>query len=168
MRASFAQPKPIQPVSESIQVNIKESNKNKLAFTRKFKTFIGAVEFKQNKESEQLSLPIANLRTPNFVTPQAAQPAQRSFFSQQEEVEFVKKPSAPNRNSANSQKQEQEPQNAMSFLQRMANVGRALSAKTEQETAPEKAKVGVTERAAKKPEDNDYLEIPAFLRRQAN
>ena len=168
LRASFAQPKPIQTVSESIQVNIKETNINKLAFTRKLKTFIGAVEFRHSKESEQLSLPIANLKTPSFVTPQAAQPAQRSFFSQQEEVEFVKKPIASPRSSANSPKQEQEPQNAMSFLQRMANVGRALSAKPEQESVVEKTKVGVTERMVKKPEENDYLEIPAFLRRQAN
>lgn len=54
----------------------------------------------------------------------------------------------------------------------MAGVGRVLTAKPETAERSlhvvEKAKVEVTERTTKTAAEDDYLEIPAFLRRQAN
>ena len=117
---------------------------------------------------------------PAFISPPAAQPAQRSFFGQPE-TEYVKKPApAESRSGIRSGYEEagkKDNTGAVNFLHRMANVGRVLAAKPERlvqqpeqrvSQSSEKAKVEVTERTSKTAADSDYLEIPAFLRRQAN
>jgi cell division protein FtsZ len=119
-------------------------------------------------------------REPSFVSPTPAQPAQRSFFAQQEAAGFphkdaqaaaVKKETAREHSSAGADRTAPGG-NAMSFFQRMAGVGRVLTSKPEQTDngvhVVEKTRVEVTDRSTKPASQDDYLEIPAFLRRQAN
>ena len=68
--------------------------------------------------------------------------------------------------------------NTKGFFQRMADVGRSLSTRHEESTPKQnvqervhvvqKPASEVTEKAHKQAEDDQYLDIPAFLRRQAN
>ena len=133
-----------------------------IAFARNLKTNIGAVKYTEAVVEEQVAMPIAaGMREKPFVAPKAAQPNQRSFFS-------------PTEAPANKIVEEESnaPSSAINFLHKMANVGRALTAKPEKQertiSVVEKPRVEVTERNAKSASDSDYLEIPAFLRRQAN
>lgn len=71
-----------------------------------------------------------------------------------------------------------QPENAgaRGFFQRMADVGRALSSRYEDGIKPQthervhvvQKQVEVTEKPAKPADEDQYLDIPAFLRRQAN
>lgn len=151
-----------------------------VVFASRMSTFIGAVKY--HEETEQLQLPIAvGMRTPAFISPQPAQPAQRSFFAAPEETAQNRKPFSAAPRSDRSRNTPEESDNkdrdfagnaARTLINRMANVGRVLASKPEKPErnvhVVEKAKVEVSERTQKSITDNDYLEIPAFLRRQAN
>ncbi|MEI6730290.1 MAG: cell division protein FtsZ [Pseudomonadota bacterium] len=163
------------------------AKKSLVAFARTRNTFIGAIE-REEEPQKQLTLPITQQRDVGFVSPAPAQPLQRSLFNTQDKNDFVDAPKAltPQMsqksrnlagNPANTAKKEQEaPSNAMSFFQKMAGVGKALATKSENSErnvqVVDRTKVGVVEMASggsnKKQDESDYLEIPEFLRRQAN
>ncbi|MEI7668876.1 MAG: cell division protein FtsZ, partial [Pseudomonadota bacterium] len=157
-----------------------QNNKQSLVFAKFIKTNIGALRFIEQIEEEFLEMPRAAgmkesvSRDRGFISPQAVQPVQRSFFSDSQESNnteteknFINEPVAKNK--------ETQINSAISFLHKMANVGRVLASKPEKQErnvqVVEKPKIEVvSETKAKSGTDseNDYLEIPAFLRRQAN
>jgi cell division protein FtsZ len=181
-----------EPVAEQRNIAASEPRAEKhslVSFSGSYTTFIGAVKYAEERTEQPAAVP-AIPRTPSFVSPPAAQPAQRSFFSQAPEssTDYARKPTShhPMRSNgiryAQEEPERKERENganpAANFLNRMANVGRVLAAKAEKPQhvpqperstyVAEKAKVEVTERNSKTPTDSEYLEIPAFLRRQAN
>lgn len=106
---------------------------------------------------------------PSFMPPRAAQPSQRSHY--------VSRPMDEDRVAGRPIRRSEEPQDEQprkpNIFQRMAGMG---TARTETSEAPAPRRVEVTEtkkadirdtKAATGGED-DYLDIPAFLRRQAN
>lgn len=108
---------------------------------------------------------------PTFVPPRAAQPSQRANYSPRpmDEERASGRPSRQNREEA----QEETGGRRMNFFQRMTGMG---TERQEREAAPAPRRVEVTEgkkadirdtKAATGGEE-DYLDIPAFLRRQAN
>lgn len=110
------------------------------------------------------------LGEPGFMPPRAEQPAQRSHFSAAAGEEQTSRP-ANRQASSRPTTQEEDEKRAPSFFQRFASMS-----KSEREEAPAPRRVEVTEakkadirdtRAATGSEEN-YLDIPAFLRRQAN
>jgi cell division protein FtsZ len=149
-----------------------------VTFASKVRTSVGAAtQVPQGAEAQSGNTSAAQ-REPAFISPQPAQPAQRSFFGAQSEPETAGKSALPSarisprdQTSYGTQSREQ-PSNSMSFFHRMANVGRVLTAKPEQPERAlhmvKKAKVEVTEHTAQPSAEDAYLEIPAFLRRQAN
>ncbi len=142
-----------------------------LSFSGRMITSIGAVKFPE-AEIEQVPVPMVasgGARTPSFISPAPAQPAQRSFFpSPEENRNYARRPAHAKGNPASSKEKDTGGNTAINFLNRVANVGRVLASKPERPVpAAEKVKVEVTERTVK-PAADDYLEIPAFLRRQAN
>ena len=164
-----------QPRPKVAAPAVSEEDSNVLVtFVSNLATTIGALKYQE--EAEQIPLPMAaGMRNPAFVSPQATQPAQRSFFVGTDDVEYnsgrtATRGSKVKQNYDNADVREKDATGAMNFLHRMANVGRVLTAKQEK---PERT-VHVVERTkessatAQGPSDNDYLEIPAFLRRQAN
>ena len=170
-----AQPQPVRAVSAH-----SDSDGNPLVvFASRMTTFIGAIKY-QEEAVEQLQLPMAaGMRSPAFVSPMPAQPAQRSFFAAPEESAQKRKQLVSNQ-TANNARRNEETEDLMesagtaarNLINRMANVGRVLASKPEKPErnvhVVEKSKVEVSERPQKSVSDNDYLEIPAFLRRQAN
>ncbi len=174
---AFAAPAPQAQPQPKVAPPIHEGDSNVLvAFVSNLVTAIGALKYQE--EAEQIPLPMAvGMRSPAFVSPQAAQPAQRSFFAATDDVEYSSRPVVRGGKARNhydntaAREKDLGVNGAMNFLHRMANVGRVLAAKQEK---PERT-VHVVERTKEPspvtqggPGDNDYLEIPAFLRRQAN
>jgi cell division protein FtsZ len=147
-----------------------------LAFANDMQTFVGAAAQVQS-ETESLSMAVGE-REPIFMSPQAVQPAQRSFFASDEQSSAKKDSrnsdssiSPRNQGNSNTQGRESQSGSSMSFFQRMAGVGRVLTSKPDQPEREfhvvEKAKVAVTDHSSKSSEEALY-DIPAFLRRQAN
>jgi len=180
LRASFLreqpQPAPATPAAPALQVATAPQDHSAI-FARKMHTSIGAAAQMQ-QEAEALPAAVGQ-RGPSFLSPQPAQPAQRSFFPQAETSGFGRKENGIRANARSAPQEESthdnqgEPQgSAMSFFQRMAGVGRVLTSKPEQPERSfqvvEKPRMEVSERAAKGNTEDAYLEIPAFLRRQAN
>ena len=71
------------------------------------------------------------------------------------------------------QEEEKEPaDHGKSFFSRVADVGRVLSSRATRTEVAERIQVVqkpvISEKPATLPEDDQYLDIPAFLRRQAN
>jgi cell division protein FtsZ len=181
-----SQPAPQQQAAPAAQAPgaIKAQPVPALVFGRNIRTSVGAASSLQTtapapRPAQGAAAGAA--REPSFISPQAAQPAQRSFFAAQEDPHFSRKDTAvskakisPRDHAAGNNAGERQPPagSAMNFFQRMAGVGRVLTAKYEQPERSlhvvEKAKVEVTERTSKPAAEEDYLEIPAFLRRQAN
>lgn len=170
-RTFVPMPRPQQAaVAQAVPLSIPmPSATSAIAFSHNIRTFVGAAStLPQTSQAAQ---------EPSFISPQAAQPSQRSFFAAPEENQFGRKETggakakiSPRDHASDNQ---QVPQgNAMTFFQRMAGVGRVLTAKYEQPERTlqvvEKAKVAVTERTTRPALEDDNLEIPAFLRRQAN
>lgn len=162
-------PKPAVTKRESSE----ESN---VVFSANIHTCIGASS--QLPESSSVQARPATPAMPSFMSAQPTQPAQRSFFSHQEnDTAYLRKELDSARASARAQSQQPKaptkPENAgsaMSFFQRMAGVSRVLTKPEQPERTLQvvkKPEVNVTSQAVKAGED-DYLEIPAFLRRQAN
>jgi cell division protein FtsZ len=149
-----------------------------IAFARNLRTFVGAASSIRQEIRAAKPAPVAaTSQGPSFISPQPAQPTQRSFFSSQEEPHFARtnsapRPKPPSNAQANAPERPSMASNTMNFFQRMAGVGRVLAAKQEQPERSlhvvEKAKVEVTERTTRPSSEDDHLEIPAFLRRQAN
>ena len=155
-----------------------------LAFARNVRTSVGAASSMKEPAARAASeprpaapaIPAATFPSgPSFVSPQASVPAQRSFFAAQEQPQFAQVEAAhkPTLREQATGSAQAAAASTMSFFQRMAGVGRVLTAKPEQADRSlhvvEKAKVEVTERTTKAAaSEDDYLEIPAFLRRQAN
>jgi cell division protein FtsZ len=180
------QPQP--PVFEKKPVTIEKKaptlnadDASAVAFVGNMATAIGAVKYQE--EAQQMPAPpltAAGMRTPAFMSQPPVQPSQRSFFAMADDAEYVRKTAATQRNfertaAPTDQKEKDTPAaGAMNFLHRMANVGKVLASKPEKPERSvqvvEKPKPEVTERSTKTAAatDNDYLEIPAFLRRQAN
>jgi cell division protein FtsZ len=158
---AIPQPQPQAPVVTA-PVPLAQTEARPLTFSRSVQTFIGAAAQMQS-ETEKQAAP----RGPSLTS---AQPSpQRSLFAaeqaEQASSSFAPQPAAQDRDMAG---------NSMSFFQRMAGVGRVLAAKPEQPERSlqvvEKPRVGVTDRSPVKSAaaEESYLEIPAFLRRQAN
>jgi len=168
---------PVQPKVITANNAVTASNNTLIAFVSNLATSIGAVKYQEEAEQMPLPMAVGMRNAPSFVSPQASQPAQRSFFAGTDDVEYSGKAvgsaraSKPRGNYDNTPSRDKEAGNgAMGFLHRMANVGRVLAAKPEKPErnvhVVEKAKdIASTTQAVT---DNDYLEIPAFLRRQAN
>ncbi len=169
--APIEQPAPVLQVAPAPAAAPAKAEEIQVVFVNRIRTSIGAASQVQNETG---ALPAQ--REPSFISPAAAQPAQRSFFGSTPEFKEAPAP----RNSKISPREQASHTasessaaagSSMSFFQRMAGVGRVLTAKPEQperSLVVNKAKAEVTERAAAKPAEDDYLEIPAFLRRQAN
>ena len=155
-----------------------------IALVNNVTTCIGAVKLPE-EETRQVPQPVAmpvaataGGRTPSFVSPAPMQPVQRNFFANTDDnASYARRPAAApqgTRNFDNSREKEPASGSAANFISRMANVGRAIaSAKPEAPATRtphvvEKVKVEVTDRTAKAAAADEYLEIPAFLRRQAN
>lgn len=165
------------------QINaVSQTNASLIAFASRLVTTIGAVKYQE--EAKQMPVPKVaggGMRAPAFVSPAPAQPAQRSFFTMAEDVEYIRKTVASQRGvervpgqQVARERDKDASAGAINFLHRMANVGRVLASKPER---PErsvhvvekpKAEQQPVDRVTKAAIDNDYLEIPAFLRRQAN
>lgn len=104
--------------------------------------------------------------------PRAAQPAQRSHYVSRP-MDEDRIAGRPSRRTEETDDEEATGSRRTNFFQRMAGMG---TARNEREEAPAPRRVEVTEN--KKPEirdtkaatggEEDYLDIPAFLRRQAN
>jgi len=146
-----------------------------IALVNNITTSIGAVKLPEEETRQMPLAAVANARTPSFISPQPTQPVQRNFFpGADENASYARKPAHQGiRNYDNAGKERESAGGAAAnFMNRMANVGRVLTAKPEAPAARtphvvEKVKVEVTDRTAKAAAD-EYLEIPAFLRRQAN
>jgi hypothetical protein len=167
-----------QPVVQEPPVHSAEAEEElELVFGKNMQTTVGAAT--QSQDEVPVRIAVGD-RSPSFISPQASQPAQRSFFSQPGELSPAKAPSGKispreQASSYSAQQPRETPAgggNAMNFFQRMAGVGRVLASRPDQSEARtlhvvEKPKADVVEHTSKSAED-DYLEIPAFLRRQAN
>lgn len=103
--------------------------------------------------------------------PRAAQPSQRSHYISRP-MDEDRVAGRPSRRHEEPQEEEAAAGRKVNFFQRMAGMG---ASRDEQEQAPAaQRRVEVTEN--KKPDvrdsnansEDDYLDIPAFLRRQAN
>ncbi len=168
--ATVAKPKAPAPRRES-------ADESDVVFSVNIHTSIGASS--QLPESTSSQARPATPAMPSFMSEQPSQPAQRSFFSHQEnDTAFLRKELDSARTGARAQQAQHpkapaKPENAgsaMSFFQRMAGVSRVLTKPEQPERTLQVVKrpeVKVSEQAVKAGED-DYLEIPAFLRRQAN
>ncbi len=96
----------------------------------------------------------------------AVSPAEQNARREQQQLARETQPQA----------QPQSPQvQGRSFFQRMADVGRVLSSRSEDEQPAERVQVvqksmqvEVSEKPARLSDEDQYLDIPAFLRRQAN
>lgn len=108
---------------------------------------------------------------PSFMPPRAAQPSQRSHYISRP-MDEDRVAGRPSRRHEEPQEEEAAAGRKVNFFQRMAGMG---ASRDEQEQAPAaQRRVEVTEN--KKPDvrdsnansEDDYLDIPAFLRRQAN
>jgi cell division protein FtsZ len=169
---AFPSPAPQLKVVPVANANDTDDN-TLVAFVSNLATAIGALKYQE--EAQQMPLPMAVGMRAGFVSPRAAQPAQRSFFAATDDVEYTGRPVARGGKARsnlpdNVKEREVNGNGALNFLHRMANVGRVLAAKQER---PERMVhvVEKTKEALPVPQgqsDNDYLEIPAFLRRQAN
>lgn len=142
----------------------------------------GAVRMERSAEEE---LPQASYhREPEFAAAAAPEPKFMarepvSFAPPQQEPELRRiaseMPVMPKREFRNDM--EEEP-SGKGFFQRMADVGRALSSRQESgrgavvseriQVVQRTVQAEVTDAAAKTEEEDQYLDIPAFLRRQAN
>lgn len=133
-----------------------------------------SLEMQEPEVVEQKPVPAAREERaeeePSFMPPRAAQPSQRSHY--------VSRPMDEDRVAGRPSRRQEEPQEEaasgrrMNFFQRMAGMGSAP--REERQETPAPRRVEVTD--SKKPEvrdtksggEDDYLDIPAFLRRQAN
>jgi cell division protein FtsZ len=153
-----------------------------VAFCRNIRTSVGAASnFQDALQPKAQPASKQKHQEPSFVSPQPAQPAQRTFFAAQDDAQHfgrkdtsAKTKVSPREHASGTAQERPQPAagSTMSFFQRMAGVGRVLTSRHEQPErnlhVVEKAKVEVTERSVKPAMEDDYLEIPAFLRRQAN
>jgi hypothetical protein len=105
-----------------------------------------------------------------FIAPQPVAAPRPAYAARPAEAPVRREPMADNRGGAND--------GGFNFFQRVAGMGRALSPRADEQqeaaiapqpqTVREPAvKMAVHENPAKEAQD-DYLDIPAFLRRQAN
>ncbi len=150
------------------------SEEGTVMFARCTSTFVGATSQLPDAAPQQKAAPQASTthqHEPSFMAPHASQPTQRSFFSQQDEAPMSKTEASKGQQQAPRAAAKADSNNSsMSFFQRMANVSRALTKPEQAERTLQvvkKSDVKVSEQPAKAAEE-DYLEIPAFLRRQAN
>ena len=94
---------------------------------------------------------------PAFISPRAEHPQRRPHVVETaQEEEYY---------------EEEEDESSFSFFERIAGVGKALAAKPEPKrpTSGGAGRAQVSEKpSALSEEDEEYLDIPAFLRRQAN
>jgi len=154
-----------QPLNQAVA-----EKKTSLVFVNRFKTTIGSV-ISEEVEEQQVSLSAAvGMREKAFISPAASQPVQRSFFSENDASTLNATPSLPF-----AEDKAETIGSAIKFLHKMANVGRALATTKPERNeralqASEKPRIEVvTERKNSSTESQeDYLDIPAFLRRQAN
>lgn len=165
-----------QPAVNKMPSGSGQNGKMLVMFSRNTRTAIGAVKYPEVVEEEQLALPIAvGMREKPFMTPKPSQPNQRNFFAGNANTGYMEKQAVKDSYPEDMDygRKEKDPAgSAIGFLHKMANVGRVLASKPEKQErmvqVVEKPRVEVTERNSQSNSDNDYLEIPAFLRRQAN
>ena len=177
-RAPIARPQPAQQATPVQPVRPASTEPTQFAFARTSKTSIGAASAMPADERFAIKPVVAApAKEPSFASSQPGlSAAQRSFFAQEGNAAQNKpqqqKP-IPVQSPVATQEKNSAATSTMNFFHKIAGVGRVLaSSKPEQAERAlhvvEKAKVEVTERTTKPAAQEDYLEIPAFLRRQAN
>ncbi|MCH2547426.1 MAG: cell division protein FtsZ [Alphaproteobacteria bacterium] len=108
---------------------------------------------------------------PSFIPPRAAQPSQRSHHVSRpmDEDRANGRPARPSREEG-----QEDGSKRMNFFQRMTNMGTTERGGRDEAPAPRRVEVTETKKAdirdtkAATGGEEDYLDIPAFLRRQAN
>jgi len=117
------------------------------------------------------------LREPASATPPQEAFALESRPQTRRESYIAVSPADQAARAAQQQRDAQQQVSGRSFFQRMADVGRVLSSRTEDEkeqpaervqVVQKSVQVEVSEKPARLSDEDQYLDIPAFLRRQAN
>ncbi len=161
--ARQAAPRATAPVSTPVIRIIDEAAAEQEEAMRQQQAAAMAAQAAQLEQAMRLSTGTAGTRAtttdaagPLFVSPRAEQPQQRTLFTAQ----------APQ-----IEEEEYEEAAGKNIFGRLANVGKALASgrvepRAEQAVAPRKAEV--REVAAQPQDEEEFYDIPAFLRRQAN